>query len=100
MPARLERLRTVVAPNGRLVVSLIDPFATNDPGHLAYHERNRAEGRPPGLTRARLEYRGTVGDWWELWMPTEPELAAASSAAGWTISRVVAEGASRLYELT
>jgi SAM-dependent methyltransferase len=99
LPRRLERLRAVLRPNGKVVLTMIDPLATDDPDHLAYHARNRAAGRPPGLARARLEYRGALGDWWELWMPTEPELHAAAWAARWTVSRVVPEGNSRLYEL-
>jgi SAM-dependent methyltransferase len=99
LPRRLERVRSVLVPNGRLVLALIDPLATTDPAHLRYHERNRAAGRPPGLTRARIEYRGHVGDWWELWMPTPQELAAAASAAGFDMIEAVPEGNSVLYRL-
>ena len=70
-----------------------------DPKHLAYHDRNRAAGRPPGLARVRLEYRGEAGDWWELWMPTEVELRDAADAAGWFVHRVIPEGASCLWDL-
>jgi SAM-dependent methyltransferase len=99
LPDRLSRLRSILVPNGALVVSMIDPLATSDPSHLAYHERNRAAGRPPGLTRTRLEYRGETGDWWELWMPTLQELTSAAAAADWTVTRVVSEGSSRLCVL-
>ena len=99
LPRRLHRMRAVLVPNGKLVLSLIDPLATVDPAHLAYHERNRAAGRPPGLTRLRLEYRGMTGDWWELWMPTDAEMHAGATAAGWRVTKAVPEGNSRLYEL-
>ena len=99
LPARLARMRSVLVPNGRLILSLIDPLATTDPAHLAYHDRNRAAGRPPGLTRLRLEYRGMTSEWWELWMPTEPELRTGAASAGWQIVSAVPEGNSRLYVL-
>jgi len=99
MPARLQRLRSILSPNGKLVAAMIDPLATEDPAHLAYHERNRQAGRPPGLARAYLEYRGVTGDWWELWMPTPQELRAIALATGWTVARAVPEGISVLYEL-
>ena len=99
LPRRLRLMSEVVTPNGTLVLSMIDPVATDDPSHLAYHERNRAAGRPPGLTRACLEYRNAVGQWWDLWMPTPQELATAAATAGWAVVRSTAEGNSRLYEL-
>jgi SAM-dependent methyltransferase len=96
---RLRHLRTLMVPGGRLVLSLIDPLATADAGHLAYQEANRAAGRPPGLTRARLLYRGEVGGWWVLWMPTASELTEAAASAGWTTIRSMRDGVSVLYEL-
>ena len=99
LPKRLSRMRRALVPNGKLVLSLIDPLATTDPAHLAYHDRNRAAGRPPGLTRLRLEYRDMASEWWELWMPTEPELRAGAASTGWQIVSAVPEGNSRLYVL-
>jgi len=100
LPDRLQRLRARLTPAGRLLATVRDPLDTQDPDHLRYHARNRALGRPVGLTRARLRYRGDVGDWWELWMPTESELSAAATAAGWKATCVHRDGASRLYELS
>lgn len=100
LPMRLERVRSVLAPNGRIVLALLDPLATTDPAHLAYHARNRAAGRPPGLARARIEYRGSLGEWWELWLPTPDELTAAATAAGFAILEAVPEGNSVVYQLS
>jgi SAM-dependent methyltransferase len=99
LPDRLGRMRRALAPGGRLVLALLDPLATDDVEHLRYHERNRAAGRPPGLVRSRLEYRGAAGEWWDLWMPTEQELHNVTAATGWRVARVIPEGSSRLYEL-
>jgi SAM-dependent methyltransferase len=100
MPERLSRMAAVLAPNGKLVVSMIDPLATSDPEHLAYHARNRAAGRPPGLTRMRVGYRGHLGDWQELWMPTPAEFAVAAQAAGWRVAASIPDGNSILYAAT
>jgi hypothetical protein len=99
LPGRLDRMRRLLAPHGRLILAMLDALHTTDPAHLAYHARNRAAGRPPGLTRARLEYRGEMGDWWNLWMPTEAELRVAARSAGWAVRQVIPEGSSRVYEL-
>jgi hypothetical protein len=99
LPGRLDRMRRVLAPHGRLLLAMLDPLNTTDPAHLAYHARNRAAGRPPGLTRVRLEYRGEMGDWWDLWMPTDAELREAARAAGWEVQLTIPEGSTRLYDL-
>lgn len=99
LPQRLERMRRALSPNGRLLAALIDPLATDAPHHLRYHERNRALGRPPGLTRARLEYRGELGEWWNLWMPTESEMGAALAKADWEVRQGTPAGPSRLWDL-
>lgn len=100
LPRRLAALRTLSAPAGRLLAALRDPLATSDPEHLEYHARNRAAGRPPGLVRSRLRYRGEVGEWWELWMPTEPEVQRVARDSGWAVRCRHSEGSSRLYEFT
>jgi SAM-dependent methyltransferase len=97
MPDRLRRMAAILEPNGTLVVSLIDPLATSDPEHLGYHARNRAAGRPPGLARMRVGYRGEYGDWQELWMPTPVEFEAATREAGWRVAASVSAGNSYVY---
>ena len=98
MPDRLRRMAAMLEPNGSLIVSMIDPLATSDPEHFAYHERNRAAGRPPGLARMRVGYRGELGDWQDLWMPTPAEFTDAAGEAGWRITRSIVDGNSYLYE--
>jgi SAM-dependent methyltransferase len=100
LPRRLAMLRALSEPAGRLLAVVRDPLSTQDPDHLAYHARNRAAGRPPGLVRTRLQYRDALGEWGELWMPTEPELRLAAGQAGWTVRCVMSEGGSRLYNLS
>jgi SAM-dependent methyltransferase len=99
LPHRLTTLRSLIMPAGRLLAAIRDPLSTTDPDHLAYHARNRALGRPPGLVRSRLSYRGEMGPWWELWMPTESELGEAARAAGWVTRCRNSAGSNRLYEL-
>ena len=58
----LRRLRPFV---GRIVATSNDPYATDDPAHLGYQERNRARGRMSGQLRLRVRYRDLVGPWFE-----------------------------------
>jgi hypothetical protein len=68
------------------------------PAHLAYHARNRAAGRPPGLARMRIGYRGELGGWQELWMPTPAELTNAAGVAAWDVTSCTADGNNYVYE--
>lgn len=99
LPRFLAKLRRLVNSEGRLLASVIDPLDTTDPKHLEYHARNRTEGRPPGLVRARMEYRGEVGAWWQLWLPTEGEFEQAAVRGGWMVESMEREGPSRLWLL-
>lgn len=95
-PELLRRLRVAVAPGGRLLISSVDPLATTEEHHLAYHRRNREAGRPPGLVTTRLRYREMVGEWMELWLPTADELIGAAEVAGWGLDEERAEGPHRV----
>jgi SAM-dependent methyltransferase len=99
LPMFLRELGRLVRPEGTLLAAVVDPLDTTDPANLSYHEQNRAAGRPPGLVRARIEYRGQIGDWWQLWLPTEDELREAIRAGGWSVDSSTAEGPSRLWLL-
>jgi SAM-dependent methyltransferase len=88
----LEGLHRVTAEDGIIVGSSRDPVKTEDPAHLAYHEMNRRRGRPPGLVRIRIGFRGKFGEWFHmLWMSQE-ELAEIIEPTGWNISKVFSSG--------
>lgn len=99
LPGFLARLRAMVRSGGVLVAAVVDALATEDPSHVAYHERNRAMGRPQGLVRTRLRYRGQVSEWWDLWMPSNEELSAAAEEAGWRVQEMDGEGRERVVTL-
>jgi SAM-dependent methyltransferase len=92
LPSYMTELRRLVRDDGILVTSTIDPLDTDDPGHLAYHERNRERGRPPGLLSVRVGYREEMTDWFHLWLTTREEVADLASAAGWELAHEAAEG--------
>jgi SAM-dependent methyltransferase len=93
-PGFLGRLRHLAAPGARLFGSCIDPYATDDPLHLAYHERNMSSGRPGGQVTIRVRYRNVATDWFDLWWMTPAELGTVAGRAGW---RLREHGSSPLY---
>lgn len=82
----LRRLRPFVA---RIVATSNDPYATEDPAHLAYHERNRGRGRMSGQLRLRERYRDLVGPWFEYLIVSPDEMADIVESTGWQLRRVV-----------
>ncbi|MCZ6689133.1 MAG: class I SAM-dependent methyltransferase [Planctomycetota bacterium] len=80
-----RRLHKVTRSTGIIVGTTIDPLDTKDPGHLAYHEQNRQAGRPPGMIRLRVEYKGKMSPWLHVWMMTPQEVGKAALEAGWSI---------------
>jgi hypothetical protein len=92
----LASLRRGVPKSGKLLFSMIDPLDTSDEGHLRYHERNRAQGLPPGLTRIRLRYDGLVDDWANLWMLTQQEFDSLFVESGWGLMESQAIGQFRI----
>lgn len=62
----LKRLNSFLSPNGLLIFSCRDPFNTDNPSHLTYHELNRKKGKSPGLVRIRIHYQNAIDKWWNL----------------------------------
>jgi SAM-dependent methyltransferase len=59
-PIVLAELARVAAPGARVLASGIDPYATTNPVHIAYHDRNRQRGRMPGQLRLRVRHEHLV----------------------------------------
>lgn len=84
----LEGLGRVINDDGIIIASTRDVLKTDNPAHLAYHEMNRNRGRPPGLVKIRVGFRGEYDDWFELLMVGEEELFEVLEPTGWEISKI------------
>ena len=89
----LRRLRGLTGADARIVAVSHDPYGTESPEHLAYHERNRARGRMPGQIRGRLRYRGETGPWFDYLMVSPTEMESIVEGTGWTLVRVLRDEA-------
>ena len=79
----LEQLRSVTTMGALLIAHSIDPTATDNSRHLAYHKRNEEAGRYKGEVRIRLEYDGAVSPWFDLSLFEQPVLEALARDHGW-----------------
>ena len=85
----LEVICRVSTLRARIITTIVDPYKTNDAGHLAYHERNKKAGRPAGQVKLRIKYKDEVGDWFSLLMVSPEELKNLIKGTGWSIFTIV-----------
>ena len=85
----LKKLHTITGRGGRVIGSGRDPVKTRNRAHLAYHERNRKEGKLPGQIRLRLSYGEEASDWFDVLLLSIPELTAIAEKAGCLVKRSV-----------
>lgn len=85
----LRRFRSVTSDRGRIVAEVLDPYATDDPDHLAYHERNRQRGRLPGQARIRIRRRHYTTPWFDYLFVSQPELENLVDGTGWSLQRAI-----------
>jgi SAM-dependent methyltransferase len=77
----LGHLAGALRPGGAVVLASVDVTRNTDLVHLAYHQRNRAAGRPPGMVRLSLGYDGEQSEWFD-WLHVSPaELRAIAAGA-------------------
>jgi hypothetical protein len=91
--------RDIGTDNVRLVGTMLDPFVTDNPVHLAYHESNRAAGRLPGNVRIRVRCQDLASDWFDLlWLSVE-ELQTIALRCDWEMTAVEPVGIIYAVEL-
>jgi SAM-dependent methyltransferase len=85
----LRRFRRVTEPRARILGESLDPYATDDPLHLAYHERNRRRGRLGGQLRIRVRYRDVGTPWFDYCLFSPTELEEVLTGTGWNLERAL-----------
>ena len=83
----LVLLHSMTTPEGRIISQTRDPYQTDDPDHLAYHEFNRRNGRLPGQLRLKIHYKKYSTPWMDLLFLSPDELADVMNGTGWKIGR-------------
>lgn len=87
----LNKLYSSTTDDAVTLADSVDPAKTDNPRHLEYHKKDREEGRPPGLVRIRLLYKGHVGDRLELWLASPQETSSVAEQAGWYLDDKIGE---------
>lgn len=84
-----RRLFSMTSREARIIATSLDPSTTEDPLHLAYHEKNKKRGRMIGQVRIRVRYRNMIGPWFDYLLVSEREMQKLIEGTGWTVSSII-----------
>jgi SAM-dependent methyltransferase len=82
----LRQLDRLTVAGARIIGTMVDPYMTRDPDHLAYHRRNRRRGRMSGQLRLRIRYGKLATPWFDYLFVSKEELERILTATGWHIT--------------
>lgn len=71
-----------------------DPYKTDNPFHLQYHELNRQGGRMAGQLRIRIRFQKYVGDWFDYLIVSRDEMQDILRGIGWKVKEFLGFGGS------
>lgn len=86
----LEDFTRITAPGARIIAGTLNPYKTDDPAHLEYHELNRRRNRLPGQARIRIRYDRAVGDWFDYLFVSPEEMREIFTDTDWQIEKFIA----------
>lgn len=85
----LRRFYRMSSPEGLIIAENRDPFQTDDPIHLAYHERNRQRGRMAGQVRIRVRYKNLKDPWFDYLFVSQQEMMNILEGTGWRVKQFI-----------
>jgi hypothetical protein len=82
----LKRLKGLTTRDAKIIGASTDPYRTENPHHLRYHDLNRRRGRMPGQVRIRIRYQTYASEWFDYLLASREEMGRSSKArdGGWT----------------
>ncbi len=83
----LRQLHAVTSGPRRILAETLDPYATDDEVHLAYHARNRARDRMSGQVRIRVRHRSFATPWLDYLFVSRDEMRTLVDDTGWRVAR-------------
>ena len=85
----LRRFRDITAPDARILAESNNVYETDNPIHLAYHQRNRRRGRMAGQIRLRVRYKNLASAYFDYLMVSPDEMRQIVEGTGWRIARIL-----------
>ncbi|MCA9929303.1 MAG: class I SAM-dependent methyltransferase [Anaerolineales bacterium] len=85
----LRRFYRMTGDNGRILAESRNIYETDNPAHLAFHERNRQRGRMSGQVRIRVRYQTIIGPWFDYLMVSPDEMRQIVADTGWHVAQII-----------
>ena len=85
----LANLSKMVSNGGVLVATSRDPVKTENSMHLAYHQKNRDQGKPIGQVRLRIIFEGRKGDWFNFLFVEVDKIGKLIDGTGWKMEKLI-----------
>jgi SAM-dependent methyltransferase len=83
----LKRLYGLTSRRGRIIAETRDPYSTDVPEHLEYHQMNKARGRMAGQVRMRIRYKKFATPWFDYLLVSKQEMNDILDGTGWAVKR-------------
>lgn len=84
-----HRFHSLTCDGARVLAESFDIYRTDDPLHLAYHERNRQRGRLAGQIRLRIRHKTARTPWFDYLMVSPEEMTGILEGTGWQVDQFI-----------
>lgn len=88
----LKKLSRITSSDAQILAGTRNPYKTDSPEHLEYHEFNRRRGRMPGQIKMRVRYGKTVGAWFDYLFVSPDEMREIVSGTDWQVEEFFESG--------
>lgn len=86
----LHKFSRITSAQAQIIAGTRNPYKTDSPEHLAYHELNRQRGRLSGQIKMRVRYGKTVGNWFDYLFVSPEEMRRIIEDTEWQIKEFIA----------
>jgi len=88
----LRRFHKITSDDGLIVAETRDPYKTDNPAHLEYHELNRKRGRMGGQVRIRVRFGKYATPWFDYLFVSKEEMEDILKGTGWKVKQYIDSG--------
>lgn len=88
----LKKFHKITSDGGLIVAETRDPYRTDKPAHLEYHELNRKRGRMVGQVRIRIRFEKYATPWFDYLFVSKEEMDEILKGTGWKVKQFTDSG--------
>jgi len=79
----------MTSENALIIAATRDPYKTDNPAHLEYHEFNRKRGRMTGQVRIRVRFGKYVTKWFDYLFVSKEEMEEILRGTEWKVKKFI-----------